>query len=523
MSKEAPSGATGSGGAVPPWLVYLPLVLGNFMAVLDIQIVGSSINELEAGLSASADEIQWIQTSYLIAEIIGIPLSGYLSRMLSTRVYFTIATLGFTAASAACACSWSLSSMIVFRVLQGFLGGGMIPTAFAGLYLIFPLDKRGGAVALVGMTSMLAPVMGPTVGGYLTAATSWHWMFLINVGPGLAAAYLTWKWVHIDRPRPEMLKQIDFPGLVLMAIFLGCFEYSLDEGPRHDWFSDSSVAVCVVLCALGGAAFFWRTLRIEHPIVDLHSFRNRNFAIGSLISGVIGLSVYSLMYLTPVFLGEVRLYNPLQIGHIMMVQGITMMFVAPLVGWLARFVDPRVLMGIGLGGLTLGCWMNSDMTAEWGFDQYVLPLVLRGAGVICCYIPMTDLALGTLPSEELKNASGLYSLMRNIGGAIGLALLAVLMNQRTWLHWQQLAEATSASRESVREALGGIGSVLHPAMGDYSQAGAIGVLARQAMQQARTMTFNDMNYLLSLSLLLTLPLLLLIAKPKVHVEAEGIH
>jgi DHA2 family multidrug resistance protein len=501
----------------------MPMVLGNFMAVLDIQIVGSSINELQAGLSASADEIQWVQTAYLIAEIIAIPLSGYLARMLSTRVYYTIATLGFTLASLMCAFSWNLSSMIVFRALQGFLGGGLVPTAFSGLYLIFPPEKRGNAVALIGMTTMLAPSIGPTIGGYLTAATSWHWLFLINIGPGLLAAYSTWNWVNIDRPHPEMLKQTDLPGFALMAVFLGCFEYSLDEGPRHDWFSDSSIAVCTVLSMVSGAAFFRRTLSSRHPIVDLYAFRNRNFAIGSLIAAVIGLTVYSMMYLTPVFLGQVRLYNPLQIGHIMMVQGITMMIVAPLVGWLGRFVEPRLLMGFGLIALTFGCWANSYMTAEWGFDQYVLPLFLRGMGVICCYIPMTDLALGTLPPEELKDASGLYNVMRNIGGAIGLALVTEIMNQRNWLHWQQLAEATSMSRESVREALGGLGSALHPALGDYSQAGAIGMLAHEAMQQVMTMTFNDMNFLLTLSLASTLPLLLLIAKPKMHVEGEGIH
>ncbi|HET7798366.1 MAG TPA: DHA2 family efflux MFS transporter permease subunit, partial [Nevskia sp.] len=288
------------------WFGYLAMIFGNFMAILDIQIVASSINQLQAGLSASADEIQWVQTSYLIAEVIAIPLSGYLSRLLSTRVYFTISAVGFTLASAACATAWNLESMIVFRVLQGFLGGGMIPTTSASIFIMFPAAKRVLPQVLFGLTATLAPSIGPTIGGWLTASLSWHWLFLINVLPGLGVGYAVWHLVRIDRPQPELLKTIDLRGLAYMAVFLGCFEYTLDEGPRNDWFAQDSVAVSAVIAFVGGALFFHRMFTAAHPIVNLRAFADRNFALGTVLAMAVGMGLYTLVYLTPLFLGQVR-------------------------------------------------------------------------------------------------------------------------------------------------------------------------------------------------------------------------
>jgi DHA2 family multidrug resistance protein len=520
---DAPAARAPGGVPLRIWLGYLAMVVGNFMAVLDIQIVASSIHSLQAGLSASADEVQWIQTAYLIAEIIAIPLSGYLTQLLSTRVYYAISALGFTLASAACAFSWSLGSMVVFRVLQGFLGGGMIPAVFAAMYLLFPPERRLLPLVLTGMTTMLAPSLGPTLGGYIADATSWRWLFLVNLLPGILVAIAVWRLVDIDRPQPALLRSIDLPGLVLMAVFLGCFEYALDEGPRHDWFADDSVALCLLAAATAGVLFFRRALRIADPIVDLRAFRDRNFAVGSVISAVLGMSLYSLVYLTPMFLSQVRGYNPGQIGEVMMVQGLSMMAAAPLVGRLARIVDPRLLMAFGLGLVALGCWGNSRLTVDWGFHEYIGPQVLRGFGLVCCFIPLTNLSLGTLPLTQVKNASGLYNVMRNLGGAIGLASLTTLMNQRTWLHWQQLAESTRLSREPVRQALSDLGGMLAPTLGGQGGDGAVGLLAQQAQLQAAAMSFGDLNLLLAIAVLLTLPLLPLVRGVDMDREIEGAH
>ena len=519
---QAPGTTSESAHEWRDWAAFLAITLGSFVAILDIQIVASSLNEIRAGLSASTDEIQWVQTSYLIAEIIAIPLSGYLAPMLSTRVFYTFAAIGFTLSSVACGFSWSLGSMVVFRVLQGFLGGGLIPASFATMFLLFPDEKKRGLPQLLGgMTTMLAPAIGPTFGGYITDALSWRWLFLINFVPGIACALIVWATLDVDRPKPEMLKKLDLWSVLFLAVFLGGLEYTLDDGPRHDWFDQRSVLLCAIAALIGGSLFFWRGFRSDYPIIDLRAFRNRNFAVTSLVSAMLGVSIFTLVYITPVFLGQVRGYNPQQIGEVMMVQGLAMVIAAPFVMRLASVLDPRVSIGIGLLLVAAGSWTNSLLTADWGFSQFALSQSLRGSGLIFAFIPMTNLALGTLPRHELNNASALYTVTRNLGGAVGLAVVATLINQRNWTHWQALAESTRLSRPAVREGLSSMSAMLAPQLGAGSHAGAISMLAQQAYQQASTMTYGDMYFLLSISTALSVLLVPLIQKPRQSVEGVG--
>lgn len=505
------------------WFGYLAMLFGNFMAILDIQIVASSINQLQAGLSASADEIQWVQTSYLIAEVIAIPLSGYLSRMLSTRIYFVISALGFALASVACAFAWNLESMIVFRVCQGFLGGGMIPTTSAALFTMFPAAKRVLPFVLFGLVSTLAPSIGPTIGGYLTESFSWHWLFLINVVPGAIVSVAVWNLVRIDKPMPELLRSIDLWGLAFMAVFLGSFEYVLDEGPRKDWFSEDSVALCAVTATIGGLLFFWRAFTAKTPIVDLHVFRNRNFALGSVLAMAIGLGLYTLIYLTPLFLGQVRGYNSLQIGEVMMVQGAAMFVSAPIVGRLSRYFDLRVLIAFGLVFIATGSWLNGQLTDDWGPLEFAVPQIFRGAGFLFCMFSMTNIAMGTLPANEVKNASGVFNVMRNLGGAIGLASINTLINSRSWLHWQMLSESVRDDRPAVREALAGTTALARNALGGSGQSEGLSLIARQMQQQVAVMTYGDLFMLIAAVMLGVLLLLPLIEKPKIEVPAEAAH
>jgi len=520
--------ATGSGDQAArarrrrDWTAFLAITIGSFVAILDIQIVASSLNEIRAGLSASADEIQWVQTSYLIAEIIAIPLSGYLAPMLSTRVFYTIAAIGFTLSSLACGFAWSLGSMVLFRALQGFLGGGLIPASFATMFMLFPSEKERDLPQLLGgIATMLAPAIGPTFGGWITESLSWRWLFLINFIPGLACAFIVWATLDVDRPKRHLLKNLDLVGVLFMALFLGGLEYTLDDGPRHDWFDDNTVVICAVLALVGGVVFLWRGLRSEHPIVDLRAFHNRNFTITCLVSAVLGVSMFTLVYLTPLFLGQVGGYNPQQIGDIMMVQGLAMVVVAPLVMSVARRLDPRVTIVIGLVLVATGSWANTGLTADWSFAEFVLPQALRGAGMIFAFVPMTNLALGTLEPWELNNASALYTVTRNLGGAFGLAMVATLINQRSWTHWQALAESTRLSRPVVREALNGMSAALRPGLGGDSDAGAVGLLAQQAARQAATMSYSDMYLLLAVTTILSVLLVPLIRKPQREVGGMG--
>ncbi len=492
------------------WIGFSALIFGNFMAILDIQIVASSLNELQAGMSASQNEIAWVQTSYLIAEVIAIPLSGYLSRMLSTRLYFVLSAVGFALASLMCAMAWSLPSLLVFRTLQGFLGGGMIPTTMAALFMLFPPEKRTGPIVLVSMASTLAPATGPTLGGYLTNYFSWHWMFLINLAPALIIASIVWAYLDIDRPDWKLWNQVDWLGLVSMAAFLGCFEYALDEGPRHDWFAERGVLVASIVATLSAIFFFWRTLTHAHPIVNLRVFANRNFAVGSVISFVVGVSLYGMVYLIPMFLGKVRGFNSLQIGEIMMVMGIAMFITAPHIGRLSARMDTRLLVGSGLVMAATGVWLNSHMTPLAGMNELFWPQILRGVGLMCAMIVMSQLALSTLPMSEMKNGSALFNLTRNIGGAVGLAVINTILEWRVAFHWNHLAYLTDPARQPVQDMLAGSGAALGGELGPAASQGAIALLQQKVALQATTLAFNDITMLLSgliLSVLLLLPLI----------------
>lgn len=503
------------------WFGYIGMIFGNFMAILDIQIVASSLREIQAGLSASADELTWVQTSYLIAEVVAIPLSGYLSRMMSTRIYFVGSAIGFTIASLLCGLAWNIESMIFFRVLQGFLGGGMIPTTLGSIFLLFPPEKRTLPTVLVGLAMTTAPALGPSIGGYLTATFSWHWLFFINLVPGVLLSYVVWKNVRFDEPDWSLLRTIDVFGLTMMALFLGSLEYVLDEGPRHDWLQDAAVRNMTIAMVIGGALFFWRAFNSPNPIVQLRTYRNRNFAFGSVVAFVVGVMIYGMVFIVPTFLGGVRGYNSLQIGKVMMVMGSCMFLTAPLVGRLATKVDLRILLAYGLGMVGAGTWLNAHLTADAGFWEFFWPQVMRGHGFMFCMITMTGIAIGTLNADEVKNGSGLFNLMRNLGGAIGLALINTNLHDRQWFHYSHLSNSISDARAPVREVLQQGAAVLQPELGAQGTAATLGYMSRLVQQQAAVMSFNDVMLGMSVLCALAICLLPFADKPQVHPGADA--
>jgi DHA2 family multidrug resistance protein len=399
---DVPPGTLEWIGVTPRQLAgFLAMVFGMFMAILDIQIVSASLTEIQAGLSASSDEIPWVQTSYLIAEVVMIPLSGFLARALSTRVLFFSAAIGFTAASALCATATSIDQMIVYRAIQGFIGGGMIPSVFAVAYSLFPRSKQAIVSPIIGIVATLAPTIGPTVGGYLSDTYSWHWLFLVNVGPGIAVAIAVFFLVDFDKPDHALLGRFDFLGLAAMALFLGALEYVLEEGPRYEWFDDQTIATLAVVSAFGAVVFFWRALTAKDPIVELRAFRNRNFAFGSAFSFTMGIGLYGLTYIYPIYLAQVRGYDAMMIGETMAVTGIAMFLTAPISGRLSQILDPRLMMLIGFAGFALGTYIASGITSDWDYFELLMPQILRGSSLMLCIVSINNLSLGTLPPEQL--------------------------------------------------------------------------------------------------------------------------
>jgi MFS transporter, DHA2 family, multidrug resistance protein len=503
------------------WAGFMAMVLGMFMAILDIQIVSASISDIQAGLAASPDEAAWVQTSYLIAEIVMIPLSGWLSRLLSTRVLFVVSTLGFTLFSLACASASSLGEMVVFRAAQGFIGGAMIPTVFATTFLLFSAEKRTQMSVLIGLTATMAPTIGPTLGGWLTEQFSWHWLFLINVPVGLAVAGAVWSWLDIDKPDYSLRRSFDLPGLLLMAVFLGALEYVLEEGERWDWFSDATIAWSAIASAVAGALFFWRMLVRRDPLVELRAFGNANFAFGSLFSFVLGIGLYGSVYLLPLFLGRVRGYDSLQIGETMFVTGAAMFLSAPIAGQLTKILDLRVMLAIGLAMFGGGLWWMAHLTVDSAFWELWWPQVVRGASMMFIMLPVNQIALGRLPPAALKNASGLYNLMRNLGGAVGLALINTIATSRLAMHSQHLAEQVTWSRPAVVGTLNGMTHALTASKAGDAHLAALKQVAMMVQRQALTLTYNDVLLLMAGCFVLALPLTLLLAKPATGAAVEA--
>ena len=501
-------------------IAFLIMVFGMFMSILDIQIVSASLTDIQAGLSASSSEVSWVQTAYLIAEVIAIPLSGFLSRALGTRLLFAISAAGFTVASFLCGFATSIEQMILWRAIQGFLGAGMIPTVFASAYTVFPRSKFHLVGPIIGLVATLAPTIGPTVGGYITDAMSWHWLFFINVVPGIGITIGVLALVDFDSPNFALLDRFDWFGLIAMAGFLGALEYVLEEGPQYEWLQDTSVAVCATICVISAIAFFYRVLTAEEPIVDVRAFNDRNFSIGCLLSFCVGIGLYGLTYIYPRYLAEVRGYSALMIGETMFVSGVAMFLTAPVVGRLMQKVDMRLIIVAGLMIFALGSFQMTWITRDYDFSELLVPQILRGVGMMFAMVPINTISLGTLRPDRVKNASGLFNLTRNLGGAVGLAVINQVLNDRTDLHIARLQERVTWGNATATETLNMFTQRMQ-GMGDAALM-AMKQLSQIVHRQAVVMGYGDAFFMLTLFYFGLSVLVVLLKKPA-SASAEPAH
>lgn len=475
-------------------LPFVVMCVGMFMALLDIQIVASSLQDIGGGLSAAQDQISWVQTAYLIAEIIMIPLSGWLTRVFSTRWLFTASAVGFTLASLLCGLAWNIESMIVFRTLQGLLGASMIPTVFTSSFHYFQGQRRVYAAAVIGTIASVAPTLGPVIGGWITDTLDWRWLFYINLVPGLLVAGLTPLLVKIDEADLSLLRKADYLGIALMAVGLGSLEYVLEEGARWNWMDDTTIRTLAIVAGLAGLLFVIRSLTFSNPVVDLRALSNRNFLVGSILSFLTGVGIFATIYLTPLFLGYVRGYSAWQIGVAVASTGAASLLGVPVYIALARRFDTRWLMMFGLASFAFSMWTFSSITHDWSSRELFLPQFLRGFPQVFAVAPAVTLGLGSLSPARLKYASGLFNMMRNLGGAIGIAVCSTLLNDRANLHFLRLAEHLNAANAPLQ-------TLLHHASarfallagGDsvHGQAAALKQLWSLTWREAQVQTLAD--------------------------------
>lgn len=494
------------------WIAFVCMVFGMFMAILDIQIVSSSLQEIQAGLSATQDEINWIQSAYLVAEVIIIPISGWLCRAFSTRIVFSISCIGFTILSLACALSWNLNSMIVFRALQGFFGGAMIPTVFATIFIIFPLKLRPTVSVVIGLVVTVAPICGPIFGGYITEYLSWHYLFLLNIVPGILVTYSVMKLVNFDQPNHELLKKIDFSGILLIISSLGCLQYILEEGSKEEWFESKLICFLSIASLFSFVLLIYRQLTITTPIINLRAFRDKNFTCGCIFSFVLGWGLYSSVFIMPIFLGSIKGLNSVQIGQYLCVTGAFQLLSAPVAGILSKKIDLRLMLGLGLFIFGLGCFLNYDISYDSGFAEFFLPQAVRGFSLMLCFLPITSLTFATLPQAEVQTASGLYNLMRNLGGAIGLAVSNTWLQNWTKSNYIPMLENITATNEISNSTLDLYEQNFTSLNFADPARAAIKLLYSTAMRESYIITFSQVFIVISLLFFVTILLMPFINK-----------
>jgi MFS transporter, DHA2 family, multidrug resistance protein len=490
------------------WLALWASMLGAFMAVLDIQITNASLPDILGSLGATLDEGSWIQTSYLVAEIIVIPLTAWLADVFGTRRYLLFNTVAFLSFSVGCAFAWNLESMISFRLLQGLTGGVLIPMAFTLVLKLLTPEERPLGYALFGMTATFAPAIGPTIGGWLTDTYGWPAIFYLNLIPGaLMVAGIAWG-LKPEKTRLALLRKGDWFGILAMSVGLGALIVFLEEGNRHDWLNSRMIATLAIVAAAALLLCVLIELNRHEPFINLRLLARRNFGLGAVVSMAFGFAMYGTTYLLPLYLSQVQGYNAQEIGWTIMWSGAPQLLMMPLVAALLKKVDARVLLTFGLTIFGGSCFLNSTMTHLTAYDQLKVAQLVRAIGMPMTIVPLTGLATGAIESEQNGSASALFNMLRNLGGSIGIAFLATQWDWREKLHSARLGENVTCLNAATQERLGDLTAYFTNLGADAVTAGrqATAALSSIVKREAYVMAYGDVFFVIGGVIVLMLPL-----------------
>lgn len=507
------------------WIAVIGATLGAFMAVLNIQIVNASLADIQGAIGAGIDDGGWISTSYLIAEIVVIPLSGWLAQVFSIRIYLLTNAILFLLLSAACALAQDLPQMIVLRAVQGFTGGVLIPMAFTLIITLLPRAKQPVGLALFALSATFAPAIGPTIGGYLTENFGWQYIFYVNLAPGAIMVGMLWYALEPKPMKLSLLGDGDWAGIITMAIGLSALQTVLEEGNKDDWLGSPFIVKLSVIAAVALTAFLIIELTVEKPLLNLRLLVRRNFGFGMLANFLLGIALYGSVFILPQYLSRIQGYNSEQIGMVLAWTGLPQLLLIPLVPRLMQKFDARIIIGIGFILFAASNFMNIYMTNDYGADQLLWPNVVRAIGQALVLAPLSAVATAGIEAENAGSASGLFNMMRNLGGAVGIALLQTVLTKREQYHSNVLMQSVSVFEQATRTRLEQLTQyfinhgVLDRADASHRAYVAIGHIVQK---QAYIFAFSDTFYLLGLALIVAFIASLFLKKPS-HVSAGGAH
>lgn len=508
------------------WVAVLAGMIGAFMAILNIQITNASLLDIEGGIGTGVDNGAWISTSYLIGEIVVIPLTDYLSRVFSFRRYIIANTILFPLFSIACAFTHDLGSMIVMRGLQGFAGGILIPMALTMVLTKLPKPQQPIGLALFALSVTFAPAIGPTIGGYLTENYGWQTIFFINLPPSVVMAVALALTLERQPMQLSLLKEGDWAGILTMAIGLSALQTVLEEGNKEDWFASPFIVQLALVAAVFLAAFVAIELTIRKPLINLRLLARRNFGVGVLAQVFVGIALFGTVYILPQYLGQVQRYNAEQIGNVLAWTGLPQLLLIPLVPLLMKRYDPRYIAIVGLSLFAASCFMNTTLSPDTAGDQLWVPNIVRAIGQALVLTPITTITTAGIAPSEAGAASGLSNMLRNLGGAVGTAALGTILTKREQFHSNIIGQSVTIYREEVRQRIADLTHdfVSHGVSDpDVAQRKALVALGSAVRRQALIMGFSDTYAILGVLLVVAALSLLFTRKVRAAAGAGGAH
>jgi len=508
------------------WIAVTAGMIGAFMAILNIQITNASLLDIEGGIGTGADNGAWVSTSYLIGEIVVIPLTGYLSRVFSFRRYMIASTFFFALFSMACAFAHDLGSMIAMRGLQGFAGGVLIPMAFTMVVTKLPKPQQPIGLALFALAVTFAPAIGPTIGGYLTENYGWQTIFFINTIPSIVMIAALWFTLEREPMQLGLLREGDWIGIITMTVGLSALQTLLEEGNKDDWFGSAFIVRLAAIAVLFLAAFIWIELTAEKPLVDLRLLRNRNFAIGTVSNMLVGFALFGTVYVLPQYLGQVQGYNAEQIGNVLAWTGLPQLILIPFLPFLMKRFDVRYIGVLGISLFALSCFMNIEMSLDYSGDQFFEPNIVRAIGQALVLTPLTAIATLDIAPKDAANASGLFNMLRNLAGAIGTASLETIITKREQFHSNIIGQSVTVYKDNVRERITEMtGYFMSHGISDIATAQhkAIVALGSIVKRQALVMAFSDTFAVIGVMLAIAAVALLFARKGKPGAGASAAH